>query len=281
MSDLPEVNPSAGDASSRWASAPFTYVPRTVSHDRSWQRERLTAADVDPDRYGDTAETGLFGLDCFVSMVDAGLDIDGYVFVDQEFKLVRPTRLGEALQISGEVLDTRVVARGLLVDEVYRFHDASGKLCIETRLRGVASLPLERLAGSALSAMPGRTPQPVGDWTQLEAKRLSPDKVRRFSEDVGNDIHFDIAAAQAHGFRAPLAQGVMSAVYLLGALARERMPRAFDATIEFMRPVFWDSHATLWQCGQSNAAHPPIALQSRNADNKVTAQMSVRGISYD
>lgn len=266
---------------SRWASAAFRYTPRTVSHQQAWQDERLSAADVDPARYGDTAETGLFGLDCFESMVDAGLGIDGYVFVDQQFTLARSPRVGEALQISGEVLSTHLVPRGLFMDEVYRFHDAHGKLCIETRLRGVASLPPQQLAGLNLGAMPERSPQPTGDWTQIEAKQLSPAKVRQFSEDVGNDIHFDVAAAQAHGFRAPLAQGVMSAVYLLGALARERLPRAFDVKIEFLRPVFWDARATLWQCGQANAAHHPQSLQSRNADDKVTAQMSVHSVAYD
>lgn len=280
MSNLSSSEQASEPTLGRWAGAGFKYPERVISHDTAWQVERLTASDVAPARYGDLAETGLFGLDCFVSMVEADLDIDGYVFIDQQFTLERAPKLGEALTLSGEVLAVSPVSRGLFIDEVYRFHDVDGALCLETRLRGIASLPPERLAAAQLRPMPARSVQPGDAWTLIESKQLTPAKVRAFSEDVGNNLHFDPAAALAHGFRAPLAQGVMSAVYLLGALARERVPTRLDVVVDYLRPVFWDSQVTLW-LRNAVAQGEPLMIQSRNEDGKATTHLTVRSLSYE
>jgi len=280
VSNLSSSEQTGGIAFDRWAVQGFEYPERLISHGRAWQDERLTASDVAPSRYGDVAEIGLFGLDCFVSMVDAGLDIDGYIFVDQQFILERTPKLGEALTLSGKLLATTQVSRGLFVDEVYRFHDADGALCIETRLRGIVALPADALDPTRTRPMPPRSVQPADAWKLIESKQLTPAKVKQFSEDVGNDIHFDPNAALRHGFRAPLAQGVMSAVYLIGALARERIPKRFDILIDYLRPVFWDAEVTLWSW-DGRAEGEPLMIQSRNDEGKVTAHLTVRSLSYE
>ncbi|MER1966744.1 hypothetical protein [Castellaniella sp. GW247-6E4] len=267
-------------AHSQWSAAGFRYPDRIVSHAQAWQHERLLASDVDPACYGDIAEAGLFGLDCFAAMVEAGHDIDGYLFIDQTLVLERPPRLDEPLVLSGQVDRLVPVRRGLLAEETYRLRDQAGALCIETRLRGiVAPLPAD-VATNALEPMPARSPVPADGWIQIESKQLTPEKVRAFSEDVGNDLHFDPVAARAYGFRAPLAQGVMSVVYLLGALATQAPARRMNVHIEFLRPVFWDSPVTLWQHGIAGDSGGRRVVQSRNESGKATANLIASTLSY-
>jgi hypothetical protein len=271
---------TALDGCGRWAPVGFQYPARTITHTRQWQSTRLQAADVDPARYGDVAEVGLFGLDCFDSMVDAGLCIDGYIFFDQRFQLLKPVMLDQPVTIRGEVCALIPVSRGLFVDETYRFYDESGTLCLETRLRGVLNLAPGQQEGLVPEPMPRRKTQPVEGWELLETKQITPRKVRDFSEDIGNDLHFDPQAAQAMGFRAPLAQGVMSSVYLMGGLARRSCPTQMDVTVEYLRPIFWDSTVQLWGLSQCGTTYP-AALQSRDEAGKVTVQLSARSVSSD
>lgn len=271
--------PRAGGA--RWAPPGFEYPPRNVAHSAAYQAERLTAADVDPALYGDRHEAGLFGLDCFDSMVASGLDIDGYVFFSQIYRQLRPSRVGEPLTVTGRVRDLHRVRKGHSVTELYRLTDGEGRVCIETELTGLLADPPGQTAPDAgdTPPMPRRTELPADGWTLLREKQVTPDKVRVFSQDVGNEIHFDEEFARRHGFRAPLAQGIMSAVWLLSVLADDRPPTAFDVEVRYLRPVFWDSRASLWV--RRSAGGALEMAQSRNDEGKVTADMRVKSVSYD
>jgi len=272
-----EVRAQSRDtAGERWSAPGSLYRPTTIVHDAAYQTLRLRAADVDPAPYGEWCEPGLFGLDCFSAMVAAGNDIDGYVFVGQTCRQIRALPLGAPLTMSGHVRERRVVRGGLCVVDVFRVSDASGAVCWESELTGLLVDEAARhLAGDATGRVIKRDAVSAGPWQLVQEKVLTPQKVRDFSEDVGNLIHFDEAYAQRHGFRAPLAQGVMSATWLISALARETRPSAFDVDIRFMRPVFWDSPASLWRAPAAD--HDGVAaVQSRGPDGKVTADLAVR-----
>ncbi|MDS1139584.1 MaoC family dehydratase [Pusillimonas sp. SM2304] len=261
----------------RWAPEGFKYPVRPIVHSAQWQAERLSASDVSHHVHGDVAEAGLFGLDCFDSMVQAGLNIDGYIFFDQTFTVSRLPALGEQLTIEGEVCGVLPVKRGLFVDETFTVRDAHARVCLTTRLRGIVDVSTASLP--EVHRMPVRDSAPEDGWRQVASKTLTPDHVRRFSEDVGNDLHFDPAAAARYGFDAPLAQGVMSAVYLLSPLAMGRMPARFDVTIDFLRPIYWHSPVTLW--ARDTAQSDSISMvQTRDEADKVTAHLSVRSLSY-
>ncbi len=262
---------------SRWAPEGFKYPVRSIVHDAQWQAERLSASDVSHHMYGEVAEAGLFGLDCFDSMVRAGLNIDGYIFVDQAFTVARLPALGEKLTIEGEVCSVLPVKRGLLVDETFTVRDADARVCLTTRLRGIVNVSTASL--SQVHRVPARDSAPEDGWRHVASKTLTPEHVKRFSEDIGNDLHFDPVAAARYGFDAPLAQGVMTAVYLLSPFATESVPSSFDVTIDFLRPIYWHSPVTLWTRNtvQSDAVS---MVQTRDEGDKVTAHLNVRSLSY-
>ena len=261
----------------RWMAPGQSYRKRPVGHDASYQAARLKAAGVDPEFYGNAAETGLFGLDCFDSMVDAGLNIDGYVFLSQKYRLIRQTALGQSLEIDGHVRDLHETSRGPVANEVYRFTDEHGRVCIESELTGLLALPKE-VAAKEAPALPRHPEQPAEGWTLIQEKRVTPDDVRAFSQDIGNEMHFDLEFARKHGFRAPIAQGVMSAVWMLSALYRQgTQPARFEVDIRYLRPVFWVDYASLWQCCQADGKVSMV--QARNGQGKVTADLTVVSIS--
>lgn len=262
----------------RWSAAGSLYQSMKIVHDAAYQAQRLGAADVDPGLFGDWCEPGLFGLDCFSAMVAAGHDIDGYVFVGQTCRQIRPIRLGEAVTMSGHVRECRPVRGGVCVVDVFRVSNASGAVCWESELTGFLVDEAARLAsGGADARLVKRDAVSAAVWQPVQEKILTPQKVRDFSEDVGNLIHFDEAFARQHGFRAPLAQGVMSATWLLSMLYRDAMPISFDVDIRYMRPVFWDSPASLWSA--KNEDRCLVAAQSRDENGKQTADLMVNWVS--
>jgi hypothetical protein len=270
-------NMLAHDRQSRWMAPGEGYRRRAVNHNEAYQSDRLRAAGVDPALYGRMAEAGLFGLDCFDSMVDAGLDIDGYVFLSQKYRLIRQPELGELLHIDGYVRDLAETTRGLVAGEIYRFADADGHICLESELTGLLALPQGDVAKGA-PPLSRRTEQPTDGWTMVQEKRVTPDDVRIFSQDVGNEVHFDVEFARQHGFRAPIAQGIMSAVWLLSALYRDGAgPARFFVDIRYLRPVFWDDYASLWVRRDTDGAISMV--QSRNEGGKVTADLTVLSLS--
>lgn len=268
-------------AGERWALPGAAYPERAIVHDAAYQAERLRAADVDPSLYGDWAEAGLFGLDCFDAMTARGLDIDGYVFLSQTYRQISPVRVGEQLRLSGHVRRLAEVRKGLVAQEIYLFRRPDGEVCIESELTGLLADGPGMAPGSRSSApsLPRREPLPEDGWVLVAEKQVTPDKVRAFSQDVGNDIHFDEAMARRHGFRAPLAQGIMSAVWLMSALAQHRLPVRFNVAIRYLRPVFWDSKASLWTRPGPDGAIGMV--QSRDEDGKVTADLVVDVLTHD
>ncbi|KGF68610.1 hypothetical protein LL06_15430 [Hoeflea sp. BAL378] len=261
------------DQDARWIAPGGGYRRRSVRHDETYQAVRLKAAGVDPSLYGDAAETGLFGLDCFDSMVDAGCNIDGYVFLSQTYRLIRAPALDEKLEIDGYVRDLAETSRGPVASEIYRFSDSQGRVCLESELTGLLALPHGVVAEGA-PALPRRDAQPADGWEMVQEKRVTPDDVRLFSQDVGNEVHFDVEFARQHGFRAPIAQGIMSAVWLLSAIYGLGVdPVRFNVDIRYLRPVFWDDYASLWVRRRPDGS---IAMvQCRNQDGKVTADLTV------
>ncbi|CAH1658187.1 MaoC-like domain-containing protein [Hyphomicrobiales bacterium] len=276
---LTEATAKPGKDGARWLAPGATFAERELRHDAAYQEPRLRAAGIRPERYGAISEAGLFGLDCFDSMNLAGLDIDGYVFLAQSYRQIAPVALGQAVRISGHVRHRETMLRGVLVDEIYRFTDGGGRVLIETELTGLLADPLgatEPTGCPDAPALPRRSELAREGWEFLTEKRVTPDDVRVFSQDVGNEIHFDTDFAARYGFRAPLAQGIMSAVWLLSALADEAgaPPATFHAELRYLRPVFWDAAASLWVRRAPNGT--VSAVESRNEDGKVTADLVLR-----
>ena len=79
----------------------------------------------------------------------------------------------------------------------------------------------------------------VSGLERLSSHRLTPDQVRAYSTE-GNSIHYEMAAANRAGFRAPLIGGGMGVHYLMAAVWAKRPPASLDFDIYFRRPIFWN-----------------------------------------
>jgi acyl dehydratase len=244
------------------------------------QAERLRSSDVDPALYGEYQETAMSGLDCFRTMNLGGMPIDGYVHIGQRFRQHDRIRLGESLTVKGRVESVGEHPRGTRVHHVYDFTRKDGTIPLTSEVFGL-------LPYVGKNAGPGERPareDAPGDETAglicLEKKTLTPSKVIAFSRDVGNEIHFDPAFAARYGFRAPLAQGLMSAVWMMSPLARKGVPGKLDVFIRFMRPVFWDDIQFLWvrEAGERNGTFDLV--RSIGPHGKVSAEMIVESITY-
>lgn len=258
----------------------FRFPEWKVTRTAQDQAERLRSSDVDPGLYGEYQETAMSGLDCFRTMNFGGMPIDGYVHIEQRFRQRGRIRLGETLAVRGRVEAVGEHPRGTRVHHVYDFVRKDGTIPLTSEVFGL--LPdVAKNAGAGNRPARGDAP---GDDTAglvcLEKKALTPAKVIAFSRDVGNEIHFDPAFAARYGFRAPLAQGLMSAVWMMGALARRGVPERLDVFIRFLRPVFWDDIQFLWarQAGGGKGAFD--LLRSIGPQGKVSAEMIVEGIAY-
>ncbi|MBM3567146.1 MAG: hypothetical protein FJX46_00150 [Alphaproteobacteria bacterium] len=172
---------------------------------------------------------GVLAQDAIRVSTVAGMPNDGRIHVDQTIVQHRPVRLGEKLVAESRWGGLTPAPRGQLALGHCDFRAGDGS--VPVAMTGSFLLP----GPSAIKAEK-REPERSGlePWTML---RLTPDGVRAYSAEVGNRIHFDPAFAQAHGFRAPVAQGLMQACAILGALG----PRpAYRFRMRFLRPVFWD-----------------------------------------
>jgi hypothetical protein len=260
----------------------FRFPEWTIIRQYSYQTERLTASGVDPSFYGNYAEIGLYGLDGFRAMTKGGMSIDGYMLLQMRYRQKEPIYLDEPLLIRGWVEAVSPTSIGIKVHHVYEFYRPTGEIPLINDIIGITAEP-EQLAKHR-PQKPSKKHEPKTDPTDgfmlIQEKRLTPHDVKVFSQDVGNEIHFDPEFAARYGFHAPLAQGVMSAVWLISALVRQEVPKKLDINIHFLRPVFWDDGACLWGKPDPAGRRPYEMARSTNAANKITAEMRIEHLDY-
>lgn len=227
------------------------FVPRTAVHDRDWQEKRLEACGVDPTLFGTAAETGLFGQDCFRMMTLSGETLDGMVHLGQRFRLHRRVELGEPLHQTGWIESDEVHPRGRSIVQRFAFHGADGSLAIEADMYRLtpdtSRMGMRERSGTDAS-------DPREGLVHLADRTMRPDDVTGFSSDVGNRIHFEPVFAARYGYRAPLAQGIQTQVWMMGLLAARGVPVALDVTARFTRPVHWDDEISLWSSSPAPGA---------------------------
>lgn len=260
----------------------FTFPEWTVIREYSDQSERLIASGVDPSFYGKCAEIGLYGLDGFRTMTRAGMNIDGYVLLEMRYRQKGFIYLDQPLLIRGQVAAVSSTEIGPKVHHVYTLSRQTGEIALINDIIGITAEPEEfkRPRSKKPSEKYQREPDPTEGFVLVQEKQITPTDVRTFCEDAGNKIHFDRELAVKYGFSAPLAPGVMSAVWLISALARKDVPRKMDATINFLRPIFWEDEAWLWGKPDSTGRGSYEIVRSINAMNKVTAEMWVNELVY-
>ena len=245
----------------------FRFPEATLSRDPTAQSEALTACAVDPAVWSGETEPTLWGNDGFRAMSAAGQEIDGYIHVEQRLTLSGGLPLGEAVLFSGETVSNEAVPRGRRIVQRFEVRPADRSLAVVSE--HIRLLPdLEKMGKRSGPVSP---PDPVPGIVIAE-KVMQPQDVVTYSKSVGNEIHFDPEFAARYGYRAPLAQGLMTMTWMAAYLA-DRLRAAPMAILvaQFKRPVFWDDPLTLVSeaPGDAKQAH----LCALNAEGRVACDL--------
>ncbi len=218
--------------------AGFQYVPASVTIARDYQGEKLEACGLDPALLGDVADPAFFIAEAIRAGIDSGISAEGNVNMLQSLVQHRPALLDEALTVRGEIVAVTPVPRGRTVDTQVTFSTAEGERVITANRRSLKPDP-DRAGSRGAGERPAPVVTDVAALTVVAEHTLTPEMVTAYSS-AGNSIHYDLAAAQKAGFRAPLIGGGMGVHYLTAYLWETYAPRQLDLDIYFRRPIFWD-----------------------------------------
>lgn len=236
----------------------------------------LTAAQVDPAPYGDVVDMTLLGNECYRALTAAGVSFEGWIQMEQHFEQHRQVRLGESLEVKTEVKAVDAHARGTSTHLVFDFANGGD---VALRAEIIALLPDDALTGPAET--PETSPMSSASmqgFEKIATKQLTPDAVKAYSGYVGNAIHTDPKAALASGFRAPVAQGMMTTTFMTGILCHRQPPQTATMRTRFLRPVFWDEAVDVF--GRREGDGGLVALRCLNADGKLVTEGHVLDLKY-
>ena len=225
----------------------FSISAAEVAVSWSHQQAKLTACGIDPEIFGQHVDPAFFiGIGIEAGM-RCGISSEGNVNMLQRLIQRRPVELGEVLVVKGQIEAVEPVPRGMTVQTNVWFEDAQGHRVIDASRTSLRPDPAKRGARGA-----GDRPPPVietpNQTHQLNAHQLTSQRVKDYSME-GNSIHYDEAAAQRAGFRAPMIGGGMGVHYLNAELWKAGPPKALDLDIYFRRPIFWDEAFTAVRLG--------------------------------
>jgi hydroxyacyl-ACP dehydratase HTD2-like protein with hotdog domain len=239
-----QVKQLSGALNASDAAPPGTKFPAFSTRvDRARQEHYHSTTDIAGGVFGELADISIFTQDVARAIANAGLPNDGRILVRQRLFQTGRITLDEVLSVEAEVMPYGEGPRGRYLNCHIAFRRANRTVPLRMmteHLLPYGEAPAPRAKSSAKRGDPRDGMELVGRLN------LSPEKVMGYSEEAGNQIHFDPEFAAARGYRAPLAQGPMQLTALHGAIVGRAMPWEMDIETRFLRPVFWDSELTLY-----------------------------------
>lgn len=238
---MSEASPFRG-----WLDCPpghvFPRAPGSLTAEA--QARQHTACDIPAGLFADRIDPTLLGQDMVLMASRTGLTVDGRVHVAHSIAQHAAVRFGAGYAMEGRIERLKPVRRGHEVEVRASVQagpsEQQSKWQAPVELTGLYLLPGLEPAADARSETP---PEPTpASLALIGSLQLTPDRVKSYSADVGNLLHFDPAFAAARGFHAPIAQGLMLVTAFFGTVARMRgtAPDRFELTARFRRPAFWD-----------------------------------------
>ena len=217
------------------------------------QRVKLDCCGIDPDLYGDEVDITMLGLPTLGVLMACSIPILGSVHLSQRFRQLKPFKLGERISVSGKVLRVGPHPRGCILTCDFTYMDPGGEIRVWAQRSAISPAGLKEPSQGI-----ARPEENLDGFSEIMRHALEPKKVADFSSEAGNLIHSDPKVAREHGFRAPIAAGLMGIHFYREALARNHGSTDFDLEIWFRRPMFWDDTLSLVarkQQGKIEAMH--------------------------
>jgi acyl dehydratase len=221
----------------------FTFKPAVISVTRAWQAEKLSLCGLPADVFGDTVDPSFFIALGIRAGIANGISAQGNVNMLQRLVQHRPARLGEPLRVRGTIDRVTPVPRGRTVHTDVWFEDEDGERVISAPRTSLKPDP-DKAGSRGAGQRPPPVIEDVESLERLSTHTLTPEIVKGYSS-AGNSIHYDLAAANRAGFRAPLIGGGMGVHYVLCALWQHGPLERLDLDIYFRRPIFWDDTFTV------------------------------------
>ena len=218
----------------------FKFAPWIFFVEKKEQIRKLNCSGVNPEIYGNHVEIAMLGLPTIKVLMAADIPILGGVHLSQRFRQIEPLHLGEPITVNGQIVDINPHPRGCVLHCQFKYSRSNGDVCVEAERSGIIAIG----AKEPSRGIP-RPSETLEGFSEIMHRKLIPKSVGEYSNEAGNLIHSDPAVAAEHGFRAPIAAGLMGIHFYREALQNAYKPDAFDLEVWFRRPMFWDDTMTL------------------------------------
>lgn len=251
----------------------YRFEPRTLTVDREDQSRLIALCGIDPSIFGDCIDPSGFISLAIQEGVRNRIHSNGTVNMVNTLIQHRRMRLGEALTVTGEILDVEEVPRGRVATSEARYTNANGELAATSRRRSLRPDPAKTGTRGA-GEKPVTVIEDVARLKTLATFTLNPEDVKAYG-GPHNPIHFDPEAARRGGFRAPIIGGGQGVRFLTAEIWRRFDPQVIDLDIYFRRPIFWDDTFTV-MVDEDNGLWRAIGLIK---DGKVATEARVKLIA--
>ncbi len=221
----------------------FTYREQTIVVESVEQNRALAVCGIEPAIFGDAVDPSFFIGLAIHAGVESGISSEGNVNMVQSLVQHEPVARDKEIQITGKVVKVEDVPRGQSVSSEVWFANPDGNTAITAKRTSLRPDPA-KIGARGAGVKPAPVVEDVSKLTKISDVEMTPERVTGYRSD-GNAIHFDMKAANASGFRAPIIGGGMGVHYLAAAIWREFAPTAIDLDIYFRRPIFWDDQLSV------------------------------------
>lgn len=250
----------------------FAYAERTFTPDAAEEARLLEICGTPPGTFGGGVDPAAFITLAIEEQVRNGIASSGGVNMVQWLVIGDLPRLGEAVTVTGGILDVTEAPRGQVSTAEAHYHGADGRFCLTSGRMSLRTDPAKYADPKLRGA--GKRPDPVipdpDALETIEDVHLTPDIVSAYSLNTTNPIHNDMDAANRAGYRAPIIGGAHGVRYLTRALWQRFSPARVRLDIRFRRPIHWDDAFDLRVAGDTDWSAICLAR-----DGKVLVEMAI------
>ena len=234
------------------------------------------ACDIGGARYGEMADVAILSHDCMRTLKRAKLPIDGLIYSAYHVKQIAPVKLGERLAVTGKITAVEMEPRGNAISAEFEFTRGDE---VAVTMKSVILRPNPASTGRRVSAgtEDGQADQAPAEFRLSTRKLITPDRVTEFSKDAGNKIHTDPGFAARFGYRAPVADSLMTVSYIIEAISVDGVPDQLEIETKFVSPVYWDDGLDIMvRPGSSGETGRTIVVRCVNPRGVLTCEANIQ-----